>query len=484
MRNRPARHASWIVAWLVLSVLGGVMLARLELSRLREAFETDARIAHRLLSQRAVQHDAVLATLALLQPASAGDPAEQRLPSVYPQILAVQRRDGTAAWPDAALQAAEAVSRSQRRPALADADFARGRYRMVLGADPASFALTLDLAAIVPWAEWPMPRETSLVQVLLEHAGQHYVVQPGRVQGAGWTFDFHKHLAADSQPFDVVAVRTVGWGELPWAWIVAWAVASAALLTGVRSLQRQRAARERAEELLRLGQVARLNAMGELAAGMAHELNQPLTAVIANTQAARRMLDDDPPDLATARDAMAQAVQQGRRASDVVGRLRHAVERPDSSAQARPVALQDAVRNAFYLLEPEFTRRHVTARIADAAPVRVAAEPVALEQIVHNLLMNALQALDQVPSGERNLTVDIESTAHDGILRVTDTGPGIAADAMPRIFEPFFTTRDGGLGLGLSLCETLAAGMGGRLQAAHHTPRGAEFRLTLPLATT
>jgi signal transduction histidine kinase len=484
MRNRLARHASWIVAWLVLSVLGGVVLARLEIARLREAFETDARIAHRLLSQRAVQHDAVLATLALLQPASASDPAEHRLPSVYPQILAVQRRDGPAAWPDAALQAAESVSRAQRRPALADADFARGRYRIVLGADPASFALTLDLAAVVPSAEWPMPRETSPVQVSLEHAGQRFLVQPGRPHGAGWTFDFHKHLATDSQPFDVVAVRTVGWEELPWGWIAAWTAASAAVLAGIRSLQRQRAARERAEELLRLGQVARLNTMGELAAGMAHELNQPLTAVIANTQAARRLLDDDPPDLTTARDAMTQAVQQGRRASDVVGRLRRAVERPDATAQVRSVALQDAVRNAFYLLEPEFTRRHVAARIADAAPVRVAAEPVALEQIVHNLLMNALQALDQVPTHERELTVDVESTATGGVLRVTDTGPGIAADAMPRIFEPFFTTRSEGLGLGLSLCETLAAGMGGRLQAAHHAPRGAEFRLTLPLAAT
>ena len=114
-----------------------------------------------------------------------------------------------------------------------------------------------------------------------------------------------------------------------------WALVVAAVLTVLRHGLRQRAARSRAEELLRLGQVARLNTLGELAAGMAHELNQPLTAVLANTQAARRLLDDDPPELATARSAMAQAVEQARRAADVVGRLRRVVERPDATGQTQ-----------------------------------------------------------------------------------------------------------------------------------------------------
>ncbi len=485
MRNRPARNVPWIAAWLALTALGSLLLTRAELGRLRDDFETDARIAHRLLSQRAVQHDAVLATLALLQPASAaGDPPEQRLPSVYPQILSVQRRDAGTQWPDAALRTAEAVSRSQRRPALADANFSRGRCRLVLGADPASFALTLDLAAVVPWSEWPMPRETSLVRVSLEHGGQQYLLQTGRPGDGGWTFEFRKHLAADSQPFDVVARRTIGWSELPWGWTLALALAAAGLLAALRALQRQRTARERAEDLLRLGQVARLNTLGELAAGMAHELNQPLTAVIANTQAARRLLDDEPPDLVTARDAMSQAVQQGRRAADVVGRLRQTVERPDTGARSQPVVLQDVVRDAFYLLEPEFARRHVSARLTGDPAVSVNAEPVALEQIVHNLLMNALQALDEVPVGERDLAVSINADSTQGSLCVADSGPGIDPEVLPRIFEPFFTTRDQGLGLGLSLCESLAAGMGGHLQASARAPRGAEFRLSLPLAAS
>jgi C4-dicarboxylate-specific signal transduction histidine kinase len=266
--------------------------------------------------------------------------------------------------------------------------------------------------------------------------------------------------------------------------ILAWSLAAAVLLAMLRSWRTQRAARRRAEDLLRLGQVGRLNAMGELAAGMAHEVNQPLTAVLANTQAASRLLDDDPPDVETARDAMKQAVEQGRRAADVVARLRRAVERPDIGAQLKGVALQDSVRNAFYLLEPEFARRGVTPQLQASAPVTVMAEPVALEQVVHNLLMNALQALDQVPAAERKLEVRIEAINGQGHLTIADSGLGIAAEALPHLFEPFFTTRRDGLGLGLSLCESLAAGMGGSLKAAANAPRGAEFRLTLRMAAS
>jgi C4-dicarboxylate-specific signal transduction histidine kinase len=230
--------------------------------------------------------------------------------------------------------------------------------------------------------------------------------------------------------------------------------------------------------------VARLNALGELAAGMAHELNQPLTAVLANTQAAQRLLAEEPPELATARSAMKQAAEQARRAADVVGRLRRVIERPDRQAGMRPVALQEALRSALHLLAPELARRSVAPAVEDAAPssVVVLADPVALEQIVHNLLMNALQALDEVPPGQRRLRLTIGSEADRGVLGVIDNGAGLSAEALPRVFEPFFSTREGGLGLGLSLSETLASGMGGSLEVAHAEPRGARFTLRLPLA--
>ncbi len=463
--------------------LGSVAIARFELSRLRDAFDTDMRIAHRLLSQRVVQHDAVLATLALLQPPAQADPAEQRLPALYSQILRVQRRDPGASWPDPRQHAAEVVSRAVRHAALAQLDFSAGRYELVLAAEPASFALLMDLSAVVPWSEWPMHPQTSPVRVTLEQDGQSFVLQPGQAAGWGWRFGFGKHLASASQPFDVVATRAVGPGELPWLRMLAWSLAVIALLAGLRAWQAQRQARQRAEELVRLGQVSRLNALGELAAGMAHELNQPLTAVLANTQAAGRLLADDPPDLATARDAMAQAAQQARRASDVVGRLRRVVEPAAAGAMPQPVLLQEALRNALYLLEPELAKRQLVPHVqAPTEPVRVLAEPVALEQILHNLLMNALQALEQVPPSDRRLVLTIAAVGDRGEIAVADSGPGIAPEHLPRLFEPFFSTREKGLGLGLSLCESLALGMGGRLTAGANPPRGALFLLSLPKA--
>ena len=182
---------------------------------------------------------------------------------------------------------------------------------------------------------------------------QSYVLQPGRIRAGGWHFKFHRHLATDSQPFDKVGLRQGGWGELPSAWMLTWSllmvvmlmVVMVVMLMGDVALFRQRAEKRRAEELLRLGQVGRLNTLGELAAGMAHELNQPLTALLADTQAASRLLDENPPELVIARKAMAQAAEQARRASDVADRLRRAVERPAMAMQSSSVSLEEPVND-------------------------------------------------------------------------------------------------------------------------------------------
>ncbi|HOZ67209.1 MAG TPA: histidine kinase dimerization/phospho-acceptor domain-containing protein, partial [Burkholderiaceae bacterium] len=341
-RSRLKNRLSWLLPWLAVSLLGMVWIANQTVDRQRALFETDARIVHRLLSQQVVQHDAILATLALLQAghtgALTGEEAmpEQRLTALYPHILNVQRRDRDGTWPDPALHQAENVSQQQKRAALANVDVTKGRYQLVLAAQPMAYALTIDVRGMVPWADWPMKVDSSPVRVVLAHEGQSFLIQKGETDSVSksklldWQFDFSKHLAAASQPFDVLATQTLKWHQLPWALMMLWPVLVAAVLYLISFLLRQRDARRRAEELLRLGQVARLNTLGELAAGMAHELNQPLTAMLANTQAAQRMLADSPPELDTAQRAMTQAVAQARRASEVVGRLRRAVEQPES----------------------------------------------------------------------------------------------------------------------------------------------------------
>ncbi|WBY01234.1 ATP-binding protein [Ramlibacter tataouinensis] len=479
MLSRLRRHAFLAAGGLLVALAGSALLVASELGRQREAFDTQARIVHRLLSQRAAENDAVLATLALLQPSPA-EHAIDRLQAIYPQLVAIQQRSAARDWTLPSLAIAEERSRTARRAVMADAQLAGGRYWLVQAAEPASFALRIDLAALAPGPEWPLRRDTGDTHVDLSLGDQRYVVQQAAsAQGWGTRLAASKALAVESQPLVVTLSRRVTPAQWPWVWIALWWLGTGGFLAAFAAWRAQRRARARAEELLRLGQVGRLNALGELAAGLAHELNQPLTAVLANTQAAGRLLDDDPPDIVDARAAMSQAAQQARRASDVVRRLRRGLERTDPGAP-QPVSLQDAVRSAFELLEPEFARRGVVPRFHAQAEVRVRAEPVALEQILHNLLMNALQALEQVPPGERSLWVALSQESGCGVLTVRDSGPGVPPELLPRLFEPFVSTRTGGLGLGLPLCESLASAMGGSIAAQPIPQRGASFRLTLP----
>lgn len=486
----------WWLAGVLLAGAGVLVIGARALQEHRARFETDARIVHRVLSQRVVQHDAILATLALLQPVrEAGE--ERRLAALYPQVLRVLRRTGAEPWAAVpasevtALAAAEAASRAASRAALGPVDFAHGRYWLVRAGQPWSHALLIDLAALPPAAEWPLAN-AGAAAVRLAYGGERFALQTGTptqggtVTSAGWPLlAFAKALADDSQPFIVEVDQRIGWAQWPWGQMLAWVALCTVALTTAAAWLRQRAEQRRTRELLRLGQVGRLNAMGELAAGIAHELNQPLTAVLASTAAAERMLADEGGGaLPQARGAMAQATQQARRAAEVLGRLRRLVEPAGGAAQPQAVRLATLLDAALDLRQPELERAQVQVSARCQPPdLRVAADPVALEQIVHNLIGNAAQALQQVPAGERRLELAAEAQGTRGVVTVRDSGPGIAAEALPRLFEPFFTTREGGLGLGLSLCETLAGGMGGQLSGGNVAGgRGAVFRLELPRA--
>ena len=486
---RPWR---WFSGWVAGCALGATLLIGQSIDRQREAFYTDARIAHRLLSQRAVQHEAVLATLSLMQPA-----LEARLPAVYPQFLQVWRRAGGAAWPGSpSLQARlSTAERDAGGARLALADLAAGRFWVVASpfaqadANAAAYALEVSLPLMVPWTEWPYGPATDTVstqgtRVRLEYGDQQWVIHPGPANQTGGTlqrFVFRKTLAAPSQPFDLVAERPYRWPDLPFWTLGGGALAWTAALGMLALLLRQRQARRRAEALLRLGQVSRLNALGELAAGLAHELNQPLTAVLASTQAAIRMIDETPEDWTEVRQAMTQSVTQARRAAEVVARLRRQIERPDSSAR-QSVDLAVLVRGVVQLMAPECRKRGVEVQApadASTSPL-VLADPVALEQIVHNLVGNALNALAGTASPTLRLSVQTSANEPATVqLRVRDNGPGVPPELRERLFEPFVSGRPGGLGLGLSLCQTLAEEMGGRLAHQTVTP-GAEFILELP----
>lgn len=490
---RFAQLLAYLCAGLAGAALGCALLVQQSLEQRRDDFETGARIAHRLLSQRAVEHEAVLVTLSLLRAMP-----DARLTAVYPQLLQLRQRAAGETWPGppnvrAALEAAE---RTAGKPRLASTDMTAGRVWIVLatpngaGATDAAHALEVSLALMVPWGEWPFGTRpeamlASSTRAWLVHGDAAFALHADAAASAAnppralRRFAFDKLLAAESQPFMLHVEQDYRLVDLPWLALAVWLAVWTALLAGVVHMLRLRRARRRAEALLRLGQVSRLNALGEMAAGLAHELNQPLTAVLANTQAAMRLLDDDPPETDAARAAMTQAVAQARRAADVVTRLRRSIERPGGECVA--VDLAAVVRDIVHLLEPECRRRGVAVAVSGADAVPVAADPVALEQIVHNLVGNALNALEATPAPRLQLDVTRDPTTGHARLSVRDNGPGVAAAVRDHLFEPFVSGRPGGLGLGLSLCDTLATEMGGSLHHRAASP-GAEFILELPLA--
>ncbi len=484
MVYRTLPRWAWPLAGVALASAGSGWLVADAVATRRASFDTDARIAHRLLSQQAVQHDAMLAMLVLLQPpgGEAGAGPEQRLPALVPQVLQVLRRGHGQAWL-ADWAAAEAASAQNQRAVLAASDLAQGQYTLLRAGQPAAYALRIDATRLVPWAEWPLQRDGP-VEAWLQRGDERWWIQHGggghEVGAAPWTFSASKRLAADSQPFELVVQRQLSWADLPWGPAGLWCLASALAAAALAGWQHQRETSRRAQDLVRLGQVGRLNALGELAAGMAHELNQPLTAVLAGTQAAHRLLDDAEPDLAIVRQALTHSAQQARRAADVVARLRRLVQAPEAEQALQRLPLAGVVQQVLYLLAPQIEAQGVAVDLSGLPPtLQVQAEPVALEQIVHNLVLNALQAMESVPAGARQLAFAAQEVGAEVQLVVRDSGPGFAEAALPRAFEPFFTTRPGGLGLGLSLCETLAARLGGSVQARAAHGGGAELVLRL-----
>ncbi len=462
---------------LLLALAGGTALVRWDIAQRREAFATDARIAHRLLSQRAVEVEAVLATVALLDV-----PAATRLPALHPAILRVGREPRPA---DAAPSAT---------PQLQATGLPQGRVQLVLDGAGARHTLALDIAGLVPAGSWPLAADGP-VRAELRAGGQAFVLHAGAgpddaPRGLTAGFVASKTLDAAALRLELHLQRATGPAEWPWLRLTLLALAVAAAVAGTTAWQAQRTRRRRAEALLRLDRIGRLNAMGEMAAGLAHELNQPLAAALAQTQAARRRLADidtaaDDEARAAADAALGQAAAQNRRAADIVKRLRDGLERP--AAASEPVDVAALLREAAELRQPELQAAGVSLRAQAGTAPALRADRVALQQIVHNLIGNALQALQSPgapPPGRRMLTLALRSEADTVRVVVADNGPGIAPELLSTLFHPFVSGREGGLGLGLSLCESLATAQGGRLEARNRSAAeggGAEFTLTLPL---
>jgi len=229
-----------------------------------------------------------------------------------------------------------------------------------------------------------------------------------------------------------------------------------------------------------LSHLMRVSVMGELAGAIAHELNQPLAAILANAEAARRMLRQAPPDIDEAGAALDDIVHENKRASEVIRRMRRLLRKGDSKPEI--VNLNDLIESTLKLLHSELISRHIKVDTNLGADVPIIwGDPVQLQQVLLNLAMNAMEAMSLVPPSRRVLAIASRHLNADSIeIVVRDRGHGLAPVSTKQLFEPFFTTKDHGLGLGLSICLTIVKSHGGELSLANHADGGVTAILTLP----
>lgn len=230
-----------------------------------------------------------------------------------------------------------------------------------------------------------------------------------------------------------------------------------------------------------LAHVTRLSTLGELAASIAHEVNQPLTAVSTNGTAGLRWLSRDVPNLEEVRSAIERMMSETHRASEVIRRIR-AMSRK-TAPQTDILDLAEVISESLALVNRELKRSEVILTYEhDGHPVWIVGDRVQLQQVIINLIMNAMQAMGNGKCANRALNLclrpDPPSTAH---VEVQDSGPGISSDQMPKLFDAFYTTKAEGMGMGLSICRSIIEAHGGRIWATCQSGEGAVFHVSLPL---
>ena len=237
---------------------------------------------------------------------------------------------------------------------------------------------------------------------------------------------------------------------------------------------------ERQRAQVELARVGRLTTMGELVASIAHEINQPLAAILANSEAGLRWLKRDEPDLDEVRDAMSRITQDSRRAAKMIENLRALAKK--SEPQSVRFDLNSAIEEVLLLTRSELIQQDVALRTdLSAADRMVLGDRVQLQQVMLNLIMNGIEAMSTVMGRAKLLTISSERVDSGGVLvAVKDTGEGIAPETADRIFESFFTTKPNGLGMGLSICRSIIEAHGERFWASPNIPHGAIFQFTLP----
>jgi len=247
----------------------------------------------------------------------------------------------------------------------------------------------------------------------------------------------------------------------------------------VRAEQAEQALREAQAEL---AHVTRVTSLGELTTTIAHEINQPLAAILANAEACRSWLDRAPPDLAAARRSVEWIVDDGNRTSEVIRRVRALSKKDD--IESGPLDINVILREALPLVSRELASQNVAVRMELAPDLPpISGDRVQLQQVIINLVLNAIEAMQSVTDRPRELLIRSAQDERGVVVTVTDCGVGFAEENVERMFSPFFTTKPSGMGLGLSICRSIVESHGGRLSVVRQEGPGATFQFTLPLST-
>ncbi|WP_028347557.1 sensor histidine kinase [Bradyrhizobium murdochi] len=244
---------------------------------------------------------------------------------------------------------------------------------------------------------------------------------------------------------------------------------------------RRNAELESHQRMTELAHVNRQATTGELSSSIAHELNQPLGSILTNAETAELILKSDKPDLGEIREILADIKRDDQRAGEVIRRLRGFLKR--TPFETRDIDLNEVMGEAFKFLSVQASARNVALYLQTVpGTLRIKGDPIQLQQVILNLVVNAMDAMATIPYGR---TVIGRTELNDGssvVISISDSGPGIPADKLAQVFDPFFTTKDQGMGIGLSIARTIILAHKGQIWAENQSGGGAAFHFTLPLA--